>query len=208
MSEVLGNDGQLLSFFHRSSMTKFESNLFGCGSKPTVPFWGRWTTHLRAHFSGDWDVHWGYDLGFDPWPFRKLSFPKCPRNHPQVLEVARNPNATFLKARWWNGPGGFAWTLFRVRKNFPFQRRWFNFVVLNSFGYCLCLAPWTPYLSFCSEFHFVWFAFCSADSLFTSFTDLGIVELCSAFLCVFWGLVGFTPHYQKSVALEHLSHRP
>ena len=21
-----------------------------------------------AYFSGDWDVHWGYDLDFDPWP--------------------------------------------------------------------------------------------------------------------------------------------
>ena len=19
--------------------------------------------------SGDWDVHWGYDLDFDPWPY-------------------------------------------------------------------------------------------------------------------------------------------
>ena len=24
---------------------------------------------LRTYFSGDWDVHWGYDLGFDPWPY-------------------------------------------------------------------------------------------------------------------------------------------
>ena len=34
----------------------------------TVPFWGRCTTHFRTYFSGDWDVHWGYDLAFDPWP--------------------------------------------------------------------------------------------------------------------------------------------
>ena len=26
------------------------------------------TTHFRTDFSGDWDVHLGYDLGFDPWP--------------------------------------------------------------------------------------------------------------------------------------------
>ena len=32
---------------------------FDCGSKPR----GGCTTH----FSGNWDVHWGYDL--DPWPF-------------------------------------------------------------------------------------------------------------------------------------------
>ena len=40
----------------------------GCGSKPVVPFWGRCTTHFRTYFSGDWDFHQGYDLGFDPWP--------------------------------------------------------------------------------------------------------------------------------------------
>ena len=34
-----------------------------------IPFWGfRCTTHFRTDFSGDWDVHWGYDLDFDPWP--------------------------------------------------------------------------------------------------------------------------------------------
>ena len=38
----------------------------GCGSKPMVLLWGRCTTH--SSFSGDWDVHWGYDLEFDPWP--------------------------------------------------------------------------------------------------------------------------------------------
>ena len=29
---------------------------------------GRCTTHFRTYFSGDWDVYWGYDLDFDPWP--------------------------------------------------------------------------------------------------------------------------------------------
>ena len=33
-----------------------------------IPFWGRCTTHFGTYFSGDWDVHWGYDLDFDPWP--------------------------------------------------------------------------------------------------------------------------------------------
>ena len=23
---------------------------------------------ILVFFSGDWDVHWGYDLDFDPWP--------------------------------------------------------------------------------------------------------------------------------------------
>ena len=30
---------------------------FGVGAPP-----------ILVYFSGDWDVHWGYDLGFDPWP--------------------------------------------------------------------------------------------------------------------------------------------
>ena len=33
-----------------------------------IPFWGRCTTHFSTYFSGDWDVPWGYDLDFDPWP--------------------------------------------------------------------------------------------------------------------------------------------
>ena len=38
-----------------------------------IPFWleGEFTTHVRTYFSGDWDFHWGCDLGFDPWPHRK-----------------------------------------------------------------------------------------------------------------------------------------
>ena len=23
---------------------------------------------ILVYFSGNWDVHWGYDLDFDPWP--------------------------------------------------------------------------------------------------------------------------------------------
>ena len=30
---------------------------FGVGAPP-----------ILSYFSGDWDVHWGYDLAFDPWP--------------------------------------------------------------------------------------------------------------------------------------------
>ena len=33
-----------------------------------VPSWGR-CTHFRTYFSGDSDVHWEYDLDFDPWPY-------------------------------------------------------------------------------------------------------------------------------------------
>ena len=45
---------------------------YGCGCQDRfgIPFWlvGAFTTHFRTHFSGDWDVHWGYDLDFEPWP--------------------------------------------------------------------------------------------------------------------------------------------
>ena len=35
-----------------------------------IPCWDfRCTTHVRIYFSGDWDVHWGCDLDFDPWPY-------------------------------------------------------------------------------------------------------------------------------------------
>ena len=34
---------------------------------------GEFTTHFRTYFSGDWDVHWGYDLGFDPLGVRVWS---------------------------------------------------------------------------------------------------------------------------------------
>ena len=66
-------------------------NIFGCGSKPMVPFWGRRTTHFRAYFSGDWDVHWGYDLAFDLGPgtffFRFASSPRgwCDQKDHQLL---------------------------------------------------------------------------------------------------------------------------
>ena len=41
-----------------------------------IPFWlvGEFTTHLRTYFSGERDVHWGYDLDFDPWPNVLLFF--------------------------------------------------------------------------------------------------------------------------------------
>ena len=29
---------------------------------------GEFTTHFRTNIGGDWDVAWGHDLDFDPWP--------------------------------------------------------------------------------------------------------------------------------------------
>ena len=44
---------------------------FGCGSKPMGSHFGvgEFTTHFRTYLSGDWDLHWGCDLDFDPWLF-------------------------------------------------------------------------------------------------------------------------------------------
>ena len=59
---------------HEDSLQKgFQGMLKGM-LKPMVPFWGGCTTHFRTYFSGDWDVHWGYDLDFDPWP--QVLFPR------------------------------------------------------------------------------------------------------------------------------------
>ena len=29
----------------------------------------RCTTRFGTYFSGEWDVHWGYDSDFAPWPY-------------------------------------------------------------------------------------------------------------------------------------------
>ena len=42
----------------------------GCQNRFGIPFWrfGEFTSHVRTYFSADWDVRWGFDLDFDPWP--------------------------------------------------------------------------------------------------------------------------------------------
>ena len=42
----------------------------GCGGQNRfgIPFWLVGEPPILVGFSGDWDVHWGYDLDFDPWP--------------------------------------------------------------------------------------------------------------------------------------------
>ena len=42
----------------------------GCGSKPMGSHFGVFGAPpiLEPILEGDWDVHWGYDLDFDPWP--------------------------------------------------------------------------------------------------------------------------------------------
>ena len=54
---------------YRWGGVRLESFGCGCQNRFGIPFWGR-CTHFRTYVSGDWDVRWGYDLDFDPWPFR------------------------------------------------------------------------------------------------------------------------------------------
>ena len=46
---------------------------------------------ILVHFSEDWDAHWGYDLGFDPWRVNGFG-PCCLRfgfNADNVLSCAK-----------------------------------------------------------------------------------------------------------------------
>ena len=37
--------------------------------KPMGSHFGVGAPSILVYFSGDWDVHWGYDLDSDPWPY-------------------------------------------------------------------------------------------------------------------------------------------
>ena len=53
---------------HQNSGKLSDAYGHGCGSKPMV-------THFRTYFSGDWHVHWGYDLDVDHGHISLRSFP-------------------------------------------------------------------------------------------------------------------------------------
>ena len=54
---------------------------------------GECTTHFRLDFSGDRDVHWGYDLDFDPGS-------KCPLGRPKMPAKTQEPGP---QAGVWRG---------------------------------------------------------------------------------------------------------
>ena len=58
--------------------------LFGVGAPP-----------ILVYFSGDWDVHWGYDLDFDPWLNESKWMPRAVRD----LEWDKEPTSFFV-ADW------------------------------------------------------------------------------------------------------------
>ena len=45
-----------------------------CGSKPGTILWWVNLPPIVVYLSRDWDVLWGYDLDFDPWPYDQLGF--------------------------------------------------------------------------------------------------------------------------------------
>ena len=60
---ILG--GLLIDPYHEASISWLSldscpnspaATKYGRGSAPMVPFWGRYTTHFRTYFSGDWDA--------------------------------------------------------------------------------------------------------------------------------------------------------
>ena len=38
------------------------SPISGCGSKPMAPFFWVGAPPIFVYFSGDWDIHWGYEI--------------------------------------------------------------------------------------------------------------------------------------------------
>ena len=61
---------------------------FGVGAPP-----------LLVYFSGDWDVHCGYDLDFDPWPIGSL--PLNPGLGTERWTAARTFGTWTGLSRWW-----------------------------------------------------------------------------------------------------------
>ena len=51
-----------------------------------LPFW--------VYFSGDWDVHWGYDLDFDPRPAQLggKGWGGYQANRPELPNPTKSPN--------------------------------------------------------------------------------------------------------------------
>ena len=75
---VCDASGEARAGMRRSTKPRKSFRLqYGCGSKPMASHLGvgEFTTHFRTYFSGDWDVHWGYEIlthghMFSPGSFR------------------------------------------------------------------------------------------------------------------------------------------
>ena len=85
-----------MRFYRLRSEWVLHESTSGCGCQNQwVTFFGvgEFTTHFRTYFSGDWDVHWGYDLDFDPWPSVQAEGP-----HSFFVFLW----SLFVAAKWWN----------------------------------------------------------------------------------------------------------
>ena len=51
---------------------------------------------MLVYFSGDWDVHWGYDSACDSWPHWPKSLSGCGKLKPQLFGWACAPTREFL----------------------------------------------------------------------------------------------------------------
>ena len=63
---------------------------FGVGVPPILVF-----------FSGDWDVHWGYDLDLDPWPY----VPGCDKSSQDFISAAKEAEWDTLREILGRHPG-------------------------------------------------------------------------------------------------------
>ena len=54
---------------------------------------------ILVYFSRDWDVHWGYDLGFDSWPYLQLLAPSAVSPRRLAAELGRLGAGLLLRRR-------------------------------------------------------------------------------------------------------------
>ena len=67
MDPILVGSGDFTTHFRLPILEGIDPILVGIGD---------FTTHFRtSYFGGGWDVHWGYDWDFDPWPSWKCGIP-------------------------------------------------------------------------------------------------------------------------------------
>ena len=73
-----------------------ECDSYGSGAKPMDHF-GVGASPIVVYSSGDWDVHWGYDLAFDPRPYVCVS-----ATRPALLnqELFKHLQRQFLCHSW------------------------------------------------------------------------------------------------------------
>ena len=68
------------------------------GQSQWDPILGQVHHLFRADFSGDWDVHWWYDLDFDPWPNHATKVTKSQdHSYGWAKSISRHERKPWLK---------------------------------------------------------------------------------------------------------------